>query len=179
MRYLRMALAAVAVLAATALSACTTGSTTATTTPPTTTAPSTTSSAPAAPSSGSSGSPADIAAITQNWEAFFNAKTPTAQRIALLQNGQSFASIIQAQAGSGLAATATAKVSSVTVTSPSQAAVTYSILIAGTPALANQQGTAVMDNGQWKVGDGSFCALLTLENAGSTSGLPAACPSGG
>ena len=54
----------------------------------------------------------------------------------------------------------------VTVESPAQAKVTYSILVGGTPALKNQPGVAVYQGGTWKVGDQSFCALLTLENSG-------------
>lgn len=172
MRSVRTACIVVAFAVVASVSAC--GGSKAAGPTPSTGSPAATTSAP----SGSSGSTADIAAITKNWEAFFDAKTPTDQRVALLQNGQAFAPIIRAQAGSGLAASASAKVSRVTVTSPSQATVTYSILIAGTPALADQTGTAVLDNGQWKVGDASFCALLALENGGSTSGLPTACPSG-
>jgi hypothetical protein len=102
-----------------------------------------------------------------------------AKRVSLLQDGQTFASVIKSQAGSGLAATATAKVTKVTVVSSSQAKVTYSILIGGQPALSNQNGVAVYQNGTWKVGLASFCGLLTLENSGKTSGLPAACKSAG
>ncbi|HUD77155.1 MAG TPA: hypothetical protein VMR00_04830 [Streptosporangiaceae bacterium] len=120
---------------------------------------------------------AGTTAITTDWEAFFNAKTPTSKRVALLQDGSQFASVIKAQAGSGLAALATAKVTHVTVNSPTQATVTYEILVSGTPELKNQTGTAVLQNGTWKVGVASFCGLLTLENSGKTSGLPAACKS--
>jgi hypothetical protein len=133
------------------------------------------SSAPAA--SASTSMSAGTAAITTDWEAFFNAKTPTSKRVALLQDGSQFASVIKAQAGSGLAALATAKVTHVTVNSPTQATVTYEILVSGTPELKNQTGTAVLQNGTWKVGVASFCGLLTLENSGKTSGLPAACKS--
>ncbi len=115
--------------------------------------------------------------VTTNWEAFFNAKTPISKRVSLLQDGAQFQSIIQSQAGSGLAALATAKVTHVTVSSPTQATVTYDILVSGTPELKNQTGTAVLENGTWKVGVGSFCGLLTLENAGKTAGLPTACKS--
>jgi hypothetical protein len=120
---------------------------------------------------------AGTTAITTNWEAFFNAKTPTTKRIALLQDGSQFAAVITSQAGSGLASLATAKVTHVTVNSPTQATVTYDILVSGTPQLKNQTGTAVLQDGTWKVGVSSFCGLLTLENAGKTSGLPAACKS--
>jgi hypothetical protein len=138
-----------------------------------------TSTSPAASASTSAGSPAAVAAITTNWEAFFNAKTPDSQRIALLQDGQQFASVIHAQSGSGLAALATAKVTHVTVNSATMATVSYEILISGTPQLKNQTGVAVNQNGTWKVGVASFCGLLIIENAGKTSGLPAACTSAG
>jgi hypothetical protein len=141
--------------------------------------PAPTSSSPAASASAPAGGTAAIAAITTNWEAFFNAKTPDSQRIGLLQDGPQFASVIHAQSGSGLAALATAKVTHVTVNSPTMATVSYEILISGTPQLKNQTGTAVYQNGTWKVGVASFCGLLILENAGKTSGLPAACTSAG
>jgi len=129
---------------------------------------------PAAASSGGS----TVAEITTNWEAFFSAKTPVSQRVSLLQDGSQFQSVIQAQAGGGLASQASAKVTKVTVTSPTQATVKYDILLNGTPALPNQTGTAVLDNGTWKVGVTSFCGLLKLENSGKTTGLPAACQTG-
>lgn len=139
-----------------------------------------TSSAPAATSPAASPSmstSAATAAITANWEAFFNAKTPTSKRVMLLQDGSQFEPVIKSQAGSGLAALATAKVSHVTVTSATQATVIYDILVSGTPELKNEKGVAVLQDGTWKVGVASFCGLLTLENAGKTSGLPAACKS--
>jgi hypothetical protein len=150
------------------------------------TTPATTSSTPAASStaptagtsssaSGSGGSAATVATITTNWQTFFNASTPTAKRVSLLQNGQKYAAEIQAMSG-GLAATASAKVDSVTVTSPTQATVKYDILISGTPALAGQTGVAVLSNGTWQVGDASFCALLGLANNGKA---PSVCSSAG
>jgi hypothetical protein len=138
---------------------------------PTSAAPAT-SAAPSSPSGGSSS--AAVNEIKANWEAFFNPKTPVAKRVSLLQNGQVFESIIKAQAGSPLASSATSSVSSVTIESPAQAKVVYSILVGGSPALKNQPGVAVFQGGIWKVGDQSFCALLTLENSGKA---PSACAS--
>jgi hypothetical protein len=119
------------------------------------------------------------AAITANWTAFFDAKTPVAKRISLLQNGQQFASVIRAQAGKGLAAEATANVDGILPLTPTTAKVVYDILIAGVPALKAQSGTAVLQNGTWKVGDSSFCGLLITENGGKATGLPAACQTAG
>ena len=139
------------------------------------------SSAPASSAPASSASPVSssgaASTIAANWAAFFNAKTPVAKRVSLLQDGQTFQSIIKSQAGSGLAASATAKVTKVTMVSSTQAKVTYSILIGGQSALAHQAGVAVYQDGTWKVGLASFCGLLALENGGKTSGLPAACKS--
>jgi hypothetical protein len=101
------------------------------------------------------------------------------KRVSLLQDGSQFASIIRSQAGSGLAAQASAKVAKVTVMSPTQAKVGYSILVSGQSALPNQTGVAVLQDGTWKVGVASFCNLLALENGGSTSKLPPACKTAG
>ena len=139
------------------------------------------SSAPSSSAPASSASPASSSSaastIAANWATFFNAKTPVAKRVSLLQDGQTFQSIIKSQAGAGLAASATAKVTKVTMVSSTQAKVTYSILIGGQSALAHQAGVAVYQDGTWKVGLASFCGLLALENGGKTSGLPAACRS--
>ncbi len=137
------------------------------------------SSASAASSASPVSSSGATAAITADWEAFFSPKTPVAKRVSLLQDGQTFQSVIKSQAGSGLAASATSKVTKVTLVSPTQAKVTYSILLGGQPALSNQAGVAVKQGGTWKVGVASFCGLLTVENSGKTSGLPAACKSAG
>lgn len=129
-------------------------------------------SAASSPGTAASGNAA--AEITANWEAFFNGKTDAAKKIALLQNGSKFAAIINAQAGSGLAASAGAKVTSVVVNSAASAAVKYDITLSGATALANQTGTAVYQDGTWKVGDVSFCQLLKLENGGKA---PSVCGS--
>jgi hypothetical protein len=149
------------------LAAC--GSSSSTTPPP----------APGASSAGSGGNSATERTIASDWTAFFSAKTPVSKRISLLQDGSQFASVIRAQAGSGLAATASAKVAKVTLVSPTQAKVAYSILVSGQSALPNQSGVAVLQDGTWKVGVASFCGLLTIENNGSTAQLPAACKTAG
>jgi hypothetical protein len=71
------------------------------------------------------------------------------------------------------------KVTKVTLVSATQAKVTYSILESGKAALAKQTGVAVLQDGTWKVGIASFCALLAMENGGKTSSLPAACKAAG
>jgi hypothetical protein len=133
----------------------------------------------AASSSAPASSSAAASTIAANWTAFFNAKTPVAQRTSLVEDGQDFAAVIKAQSTSPLASAATAKVTKVTVTSPTQATVVYNIVVAGQAALSNQSGTSVLQGGTWKVGLASFCGLLTLEAAGKTTGLPAQCKTAG
>ena len=130
-------------------------------------------SAPASSASASALSTAAAAAqITANWEKFFNANTPTAQRVALLQNGSQFATAISSLSHlvSGLGATVT----SVTVTSPTTATVKYNLTASGSSLLSGQTGKAVYVNGTWVVGDASLCGLLKLVPGGST---PAVCTS--
>ncbi len=136
-----------------------------------------TTPSPTATSAGSSPTSAAAGTIKTNWETFFNASTPVPRRMALLEDGSQFPA--SSLAATGLAAEAKAKVLTVTNVTASQATVKYDILLGSTPALKNQVGTAVYQNGTWKVGVASFCGLLTLENGGKTSGLPAPCKSAG
>jgi hypothetical protein len=124
--------------------------------------------------SGPPSTASSIAAITTNWQKFFDAKTPTATRQSLLENGSQFPP--STLAASGIAAEASAKVLSVSNVSPGvNATVTYNVLLGTTVALPNQTGQAVYQNGTWKVGTASFCGLLKLENGNKTSGLPSVC----
>jgi hypothetical protein len=111
--------------------------------------------------------------ITTNWTTFFSGKTSASRKIALLENGSSFASVINSQASSALAKSVTAKVAKVANLTKSTASVRYSILLGGSVALANQLGTAVLKGGSWKVSAASFCVLLGLEGVKAK-----ACPKG-
>jgi hypothetical protein len=136
------------------------------------------SSGSTAPSSSAAASPTVSAAaqITANWEKFFDASTPTAQRVALLQNGTVFAAAITAFSKLPLANGIGAKVTAVTVTSATGATVTYNIVSGNTALLSGQKGTSVYQDGTWKVGDASLCGLFKLIPGGS---VPAACSSAG
>ena len=130
------------------------------------------SSSPATSTTSSGPATGTAAQVTANWEKFFSASTPTSQRVALLQDGAAFATAIGSLTHlvNGLGATVTG----VTVNSPTSATVTYNLTAGGASLLKNQTGTAVYENGVWKVGDASMCALLKLA-PGAT--LPAACNS--
>jgi hypothetical protein len=151
--------------------------------PPAASVPASVSTASASGSAGSAAGASEAAtgaaaqaAIKSNWEAFFSGKTGAAKKISLLQNGQVFASVINAQAGSSLSSSASAVVTSVTITSATQAKVVYDVLLGGQTALSKQSGVAVYENGIWKVGDASFCGLLGLENGGKA---PSVCSAAG
>jgi hypothetical protein len=136
----------------------------------------TSSTAAAEPVSGA----AAVAAITANWKTVFNGKAPIPRRLALVQNGSQVAAFVEAQAKTsfGQAATgSTATVSSVAITSPSQATVHYQVLLLGTPLLKNQVGTAVYLDGIWKVAIASFCGLAYLQYPKGSAKLPAVCRS--
>jgi hypothetical protein len=110
------------------------------------------------------------ALIRQAWETFFDGSTSTAKRISLLQNGEQFSKEITAVDSSPLSKEAKAQVTSVRIDGPKTATVTFTVILGTTPVLAGVKGSAVLENGTWKVGKASFCQLAALE-----SSAPKAC----
>ena len=135
----RLALLGVLVMALTVVVAACGGSSettsTSTTAAPTTSSASTTSSV--ASSSTSVVLSGDEATIAANYVTFFDGTKPVADKVGLLENGQQYSKELETQAASPLGKMASVAVSSVTITSPTTADVTYSILVGGTPALPN------------------------------------------
>ena len=154
-----------------AVAACSSSSSSSTSSAPASSAPA--SSAPAT-SSSPSGSSAAAAEITANWEKFFDSTTSLSERVALLENGSKFSSAISALSKIPLASGIGAKVTSVTVNSATSATVTYNLVSGSSTLLTGQKGTAVYQDGTWKVGDPSLCGLFKLIPGGT---LPAACNS--
>jgi hypothetical protein len=115
-----------------------------------------------------------VAQITANWEKFFASSTPVSEKVTLLQNGSQFSGAISGLTSlvSGLGA----KVTGVTVNSATSATVDYNLTAGGSSLLSGQTGTAVYQDGIWKVGDASLCDLLHLVPGGT---VPAACSSAG
>ena len=170
----RIAAPALGLALAATMAACSSSSTSSATGSGTSAPASTSASATA--SSAASGSAA-VAQITANWEKFFDASTPTADKVKLLQNGTVFEPAIKAFASFPLASGIAAKVTSVTINSATKAAVTYNLTAAGGSALlSGQKGVAVYQDGTWKVGDASLCGLFRLIPGGT---IPAACSSVG
>ncbi|MFI8964158.1 hypothetical protein ACIGO8_18815 [Streptomyces sp. NPDC053493] len=118
--------------------------------------------------------PADPAAakaeIARNWAAFFDPKTPVAERVKLLENGEKMAPVLGAFAGDKNAAQTAAKVKAVEFTSAAGANVTYDLLVGGNPALPDAKGTSVLQNGTWKVSVQTLCGLVQLSGASRVPG---------
>jgi hypothetical protein len=161
----------------TAMSACSSGSSSSSSTA--STAPSTAASSSAVSSTPvPTGSSSAVAQITANWTTFFNSSTPNSKRVQLLENGSQFSSAISAFAASPLAAAVTSKVDSVSLSSATQAKVKYDLSAMGATVASGASGTAVLQDGTWKVGDDVFCGLLTeAKSAGITIPVPSACSS--
>lgn len=134
------------------------------------TTPTTTGSGASSTPAANATAPADVAAataqVTQNWTTFFNYKTPLATEYTLLEGGQALAPAIhkaqQEQAQTHLKEAV--KVKKVTFTSPTQATVLYSLLNGTKVLLADSSGTAVLQDGTWKVSKVTFCTLVQLGN---------------
>ncbi len=167
-------------LAATVAACSSSSSSSASTSPPSSAASSPASAPASSPSAvASSSAPLTseaVAQITANWEKFFSSSTTAAQKATLLQNGSTFASAISAFAKLPLASGIGAKVTKVLPATSTTATVTYDITSGGTSLLSGQTGTAVYQDGTWKVGDASLCGLFKLIPGGS---VPAACSSVG
>jgi hypothetical protein len=109
--------------------------------------------------------------ITSAYEEFFSPETSLSDRVGLLQDGPKFRSVVRSFASNPVAKNVSATVSSVTLQGADQAKVVFVVKLAGAP-LPKQMGSAVKENGTWKVGDASLCKLIALR--GST---PSACKS--
>ncbi len=111
------------------------------------------------------------AQIKSAYEKFFSGKTSVPARVAVLENGPKFKALVTSFASNPLAKNVSVVVSSVTLQGANKAKVVYTVKLGGA-GLPKQTGTAVLQNGTWKVGDASLCKLVSLQ--GST---PSACKS--
>jgi ABC-type phosphate transport system substrate-binding protein len=134
------------------------------------------------PSSSATGSGAPLtgtaaaaakAQIAANYAKFFSKSTPIAEKAAVLENGSSMAATLNAFAKDPRVGQASAKVTNVTFTAADKANVTYAISIGNQVMLPNATGTAVLQDGVWKVSDATLCGLLTLSGDTSIHGCSA------
>ncbi|WP_369245539.1 hypothetical protein [Streptomyces sp. R41] len=153
--------AAVAVLVlAAALTACSDESGGGSTAPPT---PSVQQSSSAQPSPTAPSDPAAAEQeIKQNWEKFFDPAVAQKDKQAVLENGDQMTKVLQSFNGDKRGRQVQAKVEKVEFTSPTDANVTYSLTLKGATALPGASGTAVEQDGTWKVSVKTLCALVQL-----------------
>ena len=102
------------------------------------------------------------AQIKSAYQKFFAGSTSVADREAVLQDGSRFKSVIQAFASNPLAKNVNVTVSSVKLQGADNAKVVYTVKL-GSAGLPKQTGTAVRQNGTWKVGYASLCKLVALQ----------------
>ncbi|MBB5915516.1 hypothetical protein BJY24_004428 [Nocardia transvalensis] len=126
-----------------------------------------TTSAAATSAAAAQADPATTKAVTDVYTAFFSGSTPAQQKAAIVQKGDVFLPILEAQAANPQAQGTSSTVAGVKLTDPDHADVTYSILIGGNPMLPDQTGQAVKEGGQWKVATPTFCALLAIQGGNS------------
>ncbi|MEU5523084.1 hypothetical protein ACIQCD_02980 [Streptomyces sp. NPDC093250] len=120
--------------------------------------------------------PADRAAaeqeIRQNWEKFFSPETSLEEKKNLLENGDVLSPVLEAFSGDERIRQVQAQVTDIAFTSPTEADVSFALTLRGATALPDASGTAVEQDGIWKVSAKSLCALVRLSGDGSTPNVP-------
>ncbi|MEU1197861.1 hypothetical protein ABZ446_16735 [Streptomyces sp. NPDC005813] len=110
--------------------------------------------------------PSDPAAaekeIERNWEKFFDPAVPQKEKQSVLENGDAMTEVLKSFNGDKRGQEVQAHVEKVEFTSPRDADVTYSLTLKGATALPGASGTAVEQDGTWKVSVKTLCALVQL-----------------
>ncbi|MFB8247848.1 hypothetical protein ACFY3O_18985 [Streptomyces sp. NPDC001046] len=135
-------------------------------TPPTPTAERTTS----APASAPADRAAAEAEIRQNWQTFFDPQTSTEDKQAVLENGDRLGPVLRAFSGDERGGQVQAQVDKVEFTSATAADITYTLTLKGATVLPDASGSAVEQDGTWKVSAKTLCALVQL--SGNASPVP-------
>jgi hypothetical protein len=110
---------------------------------------------------GGGGGSSDTDQIKSAYTTLFSGKSSVPDRVAVLQDGSRLKSVVESFASNPLAKNASAKVFSVTMQSADKAKVVYTVKLGGT-SLTTQTGSAVKQNGTWKVGYLGLCKLVAL-----------------
>jgi hypothetical protein len=139
---------------------------------PGSTAPSSPPSSPSSSASASFDRTAAQAEIKKNWEAFFSKDTPVAKKIDYIEHGDQLKAAVQQFGSDPRTKQASAKVTDVFASSPTSATVKYQVLLNGKVALPSATGTAVNENGTWKVSISTLCGLLGLLGGTAIPGCP-------
>ncbi|MFH8612431.1 hypothetical protein ACH4D5_33595 [Streptomyces sp. NPDC018029] len=115
--------------------------------------------------------PADRAAaekeVRENWEKFFDPKTSLKEKETVLENGAEMRAVLRSFSGDERGEQVAAEVGEVEFDSATEAEVTYALTLKGATALPDASGTAVDEDGTWKVSVKTLCALVKLSGNAS------------
>ncbi|WP_127356986.1 hypothetical protein [Actinacidiphila soli] len=100
--------------------------------------------------------------VRKNWEAFFASTTPLDAKVALVENGEQYALMVQGFADDKRASQFRAQVHDVAFASSAEAEVTYDLSRQGRAVKTGARGMAVSQDGTWKVSVETLCALSQL-----------------
>ncbi|MFK4069090.1 hypothetical protein [Streptomyces sp. NPDC029674] len=119
----------------------------------------------------SASAPADPAAaedeVRENWEKFFDPKVSLKEKETVLENGAGMRAVLKSFSGDERGEQVAAEVGEVEFNSATEADVTYALTLKGATALPDASGTAVDEDGTWKVSVKTLCALVKLSGNAS------------
>lgn len=158
---------------ATSLPSTTTLAPTTTVAPTTTTQPPTTTAAPTTTTTTAGivpGEDPDVDAVVSAYETVFDSETPYEDKAPLLDDPSGLEDTVQRYFDTGeLTGRVTIDATAVEIDGDT-AVVTYTILFAGAPTYADQEGAATRSGDGWLVPRDVFCALMTAARVGCPLG---------
>ncbi|MEV2233534.1 hypothetical protein AB0H69_33845 [Streptomyces phaeochromogenes] len=105
--------------------------------------------------------------IKENWKKFFAPDVPLKDKQAVLENGDNMAQVLESFGGDERGGQVEATVDQVEFTAPTAANVTYTLTLKGATVMPNAAGTAVEQDGTWKVSVKTLCGLVGLSGNAS------------
>ncbi|WP_221361428.1 hypothetical protein [Streptomyces beigongshangae] len=105
--------------------------------------------------------------IEENWKKFFDPAVPMGDKPALLENGDAMGQVLESFSGDERGGQVEAEVGEVAFTSPTGADVTYTLTLKGATVMPDAAGTAVEQDGTWKVSVKTLCGLVGLSGNAS------------
>ncbi|MCH6161388.1 hypothetical protein [Streptomyces marispadix] len=125
------------------------------------------SSSPSAPSTTAT-APEDTARataqLTENWETLFSPDRSVKEKVAAVEDGQTQALMIEAFAHDEGAERLRSRVEGTSYDSATEAEFTYTLMRGGEVVKSSEEGSAVRQDGTWKVSLETMCALTEFGN---------------
>lgn len=99
--------------------------------------------------------------LREQWTEFFNGKTPYADRVRLLQNGNQFQTYFAQHSQDPNVQHLGAKVTNVQFANAGLAHVTFTLYEGSKPVAQHLSGTALLNQSNWQVSAQTFCSVVT------------------